>query len=61
MRRDRVNDFILVLIGVVIGGMIAVPLMVGPLQREAQRQAQWENRTLACWPTKDDPTPVRHP
>lgn len=27
----------------------------------AQRQAAWEARTVACWPTKDDPTPVRYP
>lgn len=23
----------------------------------AERQAQWENRTLACWPTDEDPNP----
>lgn len=38
---------------------VALTIAVGyPM---AQRQAEWENRTLACWPTKDDPTPVRHP
>ena len=38
---------------------VALTIVVGyPI---VQRQAQWENRTLACWPTKDDPNPVRHP
>jgi hypothetical protein len=40
-----------------LGGAIAI-LLGYPV---AQRQAEWEARTLACWPTKDDPTPVRHP
>ena len=27
----------------------------------AERQAAWEARTIACWPTDEDPNPVRHP
>lgn len=38
---------------------VALTILIGyPM---VERQAQWENRTLACWPTKDDPNPVRHP
>jgi hypothetical protein len=56
VKRDRVSDFLLVLIGVVIGAMIAVPVAVPVLER----RLEWQYRTLACWPTKDDPNPVRH-
>jgi spermidine/putrescine-binding protein len=41
------------LLGACIALLVAIPI--------TERQAQWENRTIACWPTKDDPTPVRHP
>lgn len=38
---------------------VALTIVVGyPI---AQRQATWEARTIACWPTKDDPDPVRYP
>jgi hypothetical protein len=40
-------------LGATIALLVAIPIV--------ERQARWENRTLACWPTKDDPTPVRHP
>ena len=39
-------------------GVIAMGVLVYPM---AQRQAEWEAKTLACWPTKDDPQPKRHP
>ena len=41
------------LLGVALTAYIGYPI--------AERQAQWENRTLACWPTKEDPHPKRYP
>ena len=40
-------------VGITIAMIVCYPVF--------QRQAEWEARTLACWPTKDDPNPVRHP
>jgi hypothetical protein len=41
---------------------IALCLVILPsVYRLGYDQAAFENRTIACWPTKDDPTPVRHP
>ena len=49
MRRD--------LLWFLLGGLVVV--VAGyPM---AQRQAAWEAKTVACWPTKEDPNPVRHP
>lgn len=40
-------------VGVLVAVWVGYPM--------AQRQAAFEARTIACWPTKDDPNPVRHP
>lgn len=45
------------LLAFVLGAIVAVLVVYSMVER----QAQWENRTLACWPTKDDPNPMRHP
>ena len=40
-------------VGVLVAVWVGYPM--------AQRQAAWEARTISCWPTNDDPNPVRHP
>lgn len=47
------RSFLWFLCGILVAVWVGYPM--------AQRQAAWEARTIACWPTKDDPNPVRHP
>lgn len=47
------RDALWLALGVLVAFWIGYPM--------AQRQAAWEAQHLACWPTKDDPNPMRHP
>lgn len=44
-----------------LGGVMMLAVSGSMLVRVGYEQGAWEHRTIACWPTEEDPTPLRRP